>query len=157
MMSRLFLLIAVSALAGAESLKDCRSVFLQRMPESLDEFIGVELHKWGALRVVAEQEKADCVARFGRVDSRTEVKSTGSALVPSSTSVETESVPQALPEASAGIAGTRKSAAISLVHRKSSEVVWADSKADGWSWSGGSRSLARKLVEQMRRDFSKLR
>jgi hypothetical protein len=55
------------------------------MPEALDEFIGVEL-RWGAIKVVTAEDKADCVAAFGRQATRTELKTSGSSLVPADAS-----------------------------------------------------------------------
>jgi hypothetical protein len=147
-------LALAAGLAAGQSIKDCKSVYLRPMPESLDEFAAVELLKWGAIKVVTVEDKADCVASFGRQASRTAVRSTGSTMVPSDTSVDKEAVRADLPGSSSGIAGDRKAAAMSLTHRASSTIVWADSKADGWSWNGGVRPLAKKLVDQMKKDWS---
>jgi len=125
------------------------------MPESLDEFVRVELLKWGAMKVVSSEDKADCTASFGRQASRAQLKTSGTAVIPADASVEAETVRDELPAASAAFIGTRKAAALTLVHKQSSVAVWADSKADGWSWTGGARTLARKLVDQLRRDYAK--
>jgi hypothetical protein len=105
--------------------------------------------------VVTDETKADCVGTFGKLASRTDLKCGGSSIVPREASAETETVRPELPTASAGMAGQRKSAAITLTHRQTSTVVWADSKADGWSWNGGAKALAKKLVKQLKKDYAK--
>jgi len=158
MKSRFLLLPSfLAGLLSAQTVKDCRTVYLTPMPESLDEFIAVELHRGGPLKVVASEAKADCVASFGRLGTRTAVRTSGSHLVPSTATAETETVRTELPAARTFFNEGGKSAAISLVHRESSTVVWADSKADGWSFSGGAKSLAQKLVEQLKKDFDRVR
>jgi hypothetical protein len=149
------LLCLAAGVLSAQTVKECRTVYLAPMPEALDEFVAVELHRWGAMKVVTEETKADCVATFGRLASRTDLKSKGSTVVPAEASAESETVRPDLPMSSSGFAGQRKSAAITVTHRDSSVVVWADSKADGWSWSGGSKALAKKLVDQLKKDFGK--
>lgn len=51
--------------------------------------------------------------------------------------------------------GHSKNAALELVHKESTIVVWADSKTDTWSMAGGPKTLARKLVDQLKRDYQK--
>ena len=49
-----------------------------------------------------------------------------------------------------------KSAALEIVQRESSVVVWADSKGQDQFLSGGSaKGLAQKLVDQLRKDYQK--
>src|SRR3990170_7074958 len=111
------------------------------MPEVMDRFVSAELVKWGVIKVVVVAEKADCLASFGRPSSKVKVDSSGSAVVPTETSVEAEKGDQRLP--SYGLQG--KSAALEIVHRESSVVVWADSKGQDLVFSGGSaKGLAQK-------------
>jgi len=139
-------------ICAAQSLQDCKTVFIQPMPESMDRFVSAELVKWGVIKVVAVEEKADCVASFGRQTSKVEVKSSGSAVVPTETSVEAEKGDQRLPDY--GVHG--KSAALEIVQRESSVVVWADSKGQDQFLSGGSaKGLAQKLVDQLKKDYQK--
>ncbi len=124
------------------------------MPESMDRFVSAELVKWGAIKVVTVQEKADCVASFGRPSTNVEVKSSGTAVVPTETTVKAEKANEKLPSSFTGLAYS-KNAALEIVHRESSVVVWADSKTDTWSWAGGPKTLARKLVDQLKKDYGK--
>src|ERR1017187_7699242 len=80
---------------GAQSLKDCKTVFVQPMPESLDRFVSGELVKWGVVLVVTVEDKADCVASFGRQASKLRVKSSGSAAVPKEADVTVEEIGRA--------------------------------------------------------------
>lgn len=125
-------------------------VFIQPMPESMDRFVSAELLKWGVMKVVTLEEKADCIASFGRQASKIDVKSTGSAVVPTETIVKTEKASERLPDD-----GHNKNAALEFVHRESSVVLWADAKTDTWSMAGGPKTLARKLVDQLKRDYQK--
>ena len=68
---RILVLIALLAWScAAQSLNECRTVFVQPMPESLDQFLTAELSKWGVMKVVGTKEQADCVASFGQEASR---------------------------------------------------------------------------------------
>ena len=115
----------------------------------MDRFVAAELLKWGAIKVVTVEEKADCIASFGRQASKVEVKSSGSAVVPAETTVQAERASQKLPS-SGGWGG--KLAALEIVHRESSVVVWADAKG---TLDGGPNTLARKLVNQLKKDYQK--
>jgi hypothetical protein len=83
-------------------------------------------------------------------DTSVNVKSSGSAVVPADTSIKAEGANDELPSFR-GALGWGKTAALEMVDRKSSVVVWADSQSD----YGGARNLARKLVDQLKKDFSK--
>jgi hypothetical protein len=132
---------------GAQSLKGCRTVYVQPMPESLDRFVSAELVNWGAIKVVTVEDKADCVAAFGRQASKLQVKSTGSANVPKEASVTAEDATDKLPISYYYAA----SAALELVHRDSSVVVWASAKSS----YRGPMALARQLVDQLKKDYQK--
>ena len=153
-MVRALLLILTVGSCGAQSLKDCRLVFVQPMPEAMDRFVSAELLKWGLVKVVTVEEKADCSASFGRQTSRVEVKSSGSAIIPTETTVNSERASEKLPDSVSSF-GYSKNAALEIVHRESTIVVWADSKTDTWSMAGGPKTLARKLVDQLRKDYQK--
>lgn len=73
-MLRGLLLVLVAGACEAQSLKDCRLVFVQPMPEAMDRFVSAELLKWGAMKVVTAEEKADCFASFGRQATKVEVR-----------------------------------------------------------------------------------
>jgi len=137
-------------LCSGQSLKDCRTIFIQPMPESLDAFVSAEIVKWGVLKVLSVEEKADCVASFARQASKTEIKSTGSSVVPTETSVRAETASQKLPRG-----GNYSEAAMNIIHRESSVVVWGDSASNKWSVGSGPQRLARKLVEQLKKDYLK--
>jgi len=156
MLSRLIPLVLVSVLACyGQTLKQCRSVYIEPMAESLDRFVSAELVKWGEMKVVTLETKADCVLRFPRPSSRTQVESSGSLIVPQKARVESQSASEELPSARPGLRGADgKMAALELVHRESSSVVWAESRANVFT-SGGAKELARKLVKQLRKDFEK--
>ncbi len=149
-----FLLLFTSAIAHGQLLTDCKTVYIQPMPESMDRFVSAELLKWGALKVVVLEEKADCIASFGRRAANVSVTSSGSAVVPAETRIKAESANERLPSSYTGLSYS-KNAALELVHRESSVVVWADSKTDTWSMAGGPKTLARKLVDQLKKDYSK--
>ena len=149
---RTIVLALFPCICFAQSLQDCKTVFIQPMPESMDRFVSAELVKWGVIKVTTVEEKADCVASFGRQASKVEVKSSGSAVVPTETSVKAEGGSQELP--SDGWGG--KAGALEFVHRGSSVVVWADSKRDEpFMGTGRPRVLARKLVDQLKKDYKK--
>ena len=114
---------------AAQSLKSCRTVFVRPMPGSLDSFVSAELVKWGAIKVVAAEDKADCVASFGQ-------QATGK-----------------LPEVSAvtGLGRNQSQAALEVIHRESSVVLWASAKSSGH----GPKSLAERLVAQLKKDYQK--
>ena len=153
-MLRAIPLFLVPCVCVAQSLSDCKTVFIQPMPESMDRFVSAELLKWGILKVVTKEEKADCIAAFGRTASKVEVKSTGSVVVPNETTVAVEKADEKLPSSFNGL-GNSKNAALDLIHRESSVVVWAASKTDTWSFAGGPKTLARKLVDQLKKDYQK--
>ena len=134
---------------GAQSLKDCKTVFVQPMPESLDRFISAELVKWGVVLVVTVEDKADCVASFGRQASKLRVKSSGSKTVPKEADVTAEDATDKLPTSLIGI----PQAALELVHRESSVVLWAGSKMS----PDGPISLARQLVDQLKKDYRRVK
>jgi hypothetical protein len=75
--------------------------------------------------------------------------------VPADASLEAQSVRGELPASNTWFSDGRKAAALTLIHRGSAEVVWGDSKADGWSWSAGAKALATKLVAQLKKDYAK--
>jgi hypothetical protein len=134
---------------GAQSLKDCRTVFVQPMPESLDRFVSAELVKWGVVLVVTVEDKADCVASFGRQASKLRVKSSGSVTVPKEVDVTAEDATDKLPTSVRGW----PQAAVELVHRESSVVLWAGSKMS----PDGPISLARQLVDQLKKDYRRVK
>ncbi len=138
----------------AQTLVDCRILFIEAMPESLDRFVSAELLKWGAIRVVVDEKKADCIVSFGRPSSTVKVKSSGSIVVPSEVDVKAERADSALP--SGGDDGSR-SGAIDIIHKESSTVVWAHSSTDSGFFQGGPPKLAKKLVGQLRKDYQKLK
>lgn len=152
----LLLAVAGTGLLGAQTLRECRTIYLQPMPESLDEFISVEMLKWGAMKVVTSDEKADCIARFGQNSTRTEIKSSGSEMLPANASVRQEYVPRRLPEAH-GVLGEHREAALMLIDQRTGGILWADAKTDSFAFNGGPRTLARRLVEQLKKDWGKKR
>ena len=143
------LLPMLPIVCGAQSLKDCKTVFVQPMPESLDRFVSAELVKWGAVLVVTVEDKADCVASFGRQASKLRVKSSGSVTVPKEADVTAEDATDKLPVS----AYNASQAALELVHRESSVVVWAGSKSS----RGGPMSLAQQLVDQLKKDYRRVK
>jgi hypothetical protein len=142
---RVTILLSVAGYCGAQSVKGCRTVFVQPMPESLDRFISAELVKWGAVKVVTVEDKADCVASFGRPASKLQMKSSGSA-TSKEASVSAENAADKLP-----VSFNASQAALELVHRDSSVVVWAGSKSS----YHGPLGLARDLVDQLKKDYQK--
>lgn len=146
---RTIFLVLFPCVCVAQSLRECKTVFIQPMPESMDRFVSAELVKWGGIKVVTVEEKADCIASFGRQASKAEVKSSGSAVVPEETTIKIERGNEELPST-----GWNKAAALEIVHRESSVVVWAASKTD-IGWTKGAKGLAKKLVGQLKKDYQK--
>src|SRR5919201_4188165 len=76
-MTKLILLSLLACICPAQSLKDCRTIFVQPMPESLDRFLSAGISKWGEIKVVPTKEQADCVASYGREASRISARLSG--------------------------------------------------------------------------------
>lgn len=120
----------------------------------MDRFIAAEVVKWGKIKVVTEEAKADCIGSFGRQVANVQVSSSGSAVVPQETSINTDTPAPTLPSTRWGLT-TARTVAVELVHRQSTVIVWANSQSDNWSWSKGPQVLARKLVAQLKKDYEK--
>lgn len=152
----LFLVAAAAFSCEAQTLRDCKTVYLEPMPEFLDQFVSAELFKWGTFKVIKVKDKADCLLSFERPTSRAEVKSTGSAVIPKETVLKGVDPDEGLPTSDSG-----KVAALELVHRASSTVVWADSQKGGGHWltgvAKGPETLARKLIDQLKKDYQKMK
>jgi hypothetical protein len=133
---------------GAQSLKSCKTIFIQPMPESLDRFVSAEVVKWGVMKVVTVEERADCLASFGRQASRVQVKSSGSVTVPKEANVSAEDATDKLP---VSMMSGASQAALEIVQRESSVVVWAGSKSS----RHGPMSLAKQLVDELKKDYQK--
>lgn len=142
----------LSCACGAQSLRGCKTIFVKPMPESLDGFVASEIVKWGAMKVVTAQEKADCIATFGNQASKIQVKSSGSLSVPKDADVTAEDAANPLPSSTSYLTGKKTfQAALQLVHQESSVMLWANSQSS----SGGPISLARQLVDQLKKDYQK--
>src|SRR3989442_7240015 len=137
-----FLFILLAGACSAQSLKDCKTIFIQPMPESLDRFLSADISKWGVIKVVAAKAQADCVASYGREANRIVARLSGNTVPPENS----------LPSYFNGF-GYSTSAEIEIVHRASSFYVWSDSKTDGLSLASGPKTLARRLVSQLKRDY----
>jgi hypothetical protein len=124
------------------------------MPASLDSFISAELFQWGALKIVADEAKADCIAAFGK-GAGVDVRSSGSAVVPSGTTISAESPSSDLPEGYVGFGSRAQMAAVQIIHKKSSVLVWATAKSEGTFRTGGAKLLAKMIVGQLKKDFRK--
>jgi hypothetical protein len=129
---RLSILWTLPVLGTCQTLKDCKIVFLKPMPEGLDKFIQAEIVKWGGMKVSADESKSDWVMR----SSGTDLPSTFNNV---------------------------KHAAIELIHKESAIVLWAatgnDKKFsmlhDGGVVATGPGTLAKRLVDQLKKDFNK--
>lgn len=152
---KVFLLLAsLQAVTSAQTLLDCRSIAVESMPEAMDRFASAKLVQWGKVKVVRDPAKADCVLSFPRQQSRIDVKSSGSAVVPKETEVASESQAQQLPR-SRGLFSAAQ-ATFELVHRESSAIIWANSTSENEIWfEGGPKGLAEKLVGRLRKDYEK--
>jgi hypothetical protein len=142
------LFVSVPTVCGAQSLKGCKTVYVQPMPESLDRFVSAELVKWGAIKVVTVEDKADCVASFGHQSSKLQMKTSGSATVPKEANVTAEDATDKLPVSN--MSGASQ-AALEVVHREGSVVLWASSKSS----RHGPMSLAQQLIDQLKKDYQK--
>src|SRR5262249_22939724 len=147
---RLAPLFLVTASLSGQSLLDCRAVFIEPMPESMDRFVSARLVQWGQVKVVTVKEKADCVFSFQRPKTEVAVDSTGSPVVPKKTTVEAKAASGQLPEGSWG-----KVAALELVHQESGTVLWAHTATTTWSWSDDPGALAGKFVGRLKSDYQK--
>ena len=67
---------------SAQSLRNCKTIFIQPMPELLDQFLAAGVSKWGAIKVVETKEQADCVASYGREANRISERLGGNAAFP---------------------------------------------------------------------------
>lgn len=124
---KLALLFALTVVGlQAETLIDCKTVFVAPMPEGMDRFVSSALVKWGQLPVFTDPAKANCSLRLpaGR-----------------------------LPESDYGF-WTAKTAALEMIHVESSAVVWADATTDNWSAGGGAKALGEKLVGRLKKAYT---
>ena len=144
---KIVLFALLPGICAAQSLTSCKTIFIQPMPESLDRFLAHQLSKKRAIEVVATKEQADCVASYGREADRIWERLVGSGLVMSKVSAG-DTAAGALPSYFNGF-GYSTSAAIEIVHRESSFLVWSDSKTDSWSLTGGPKTLATRLVKEL--------
>jgi hypothetical protein len=46
-------------------------------------------------------------------------------------------------------------AAVQIIHKKSSVLVWATAKSEGTFRTGGAKLLAKMIVGQLKKDFRK--
>jgi hypothetical protein len=141
--------LLVAAPLTAQQMTDCSTVFVGPMPESLDAFITTELVRSGVMLVVKDQDKAKCLISFGRQQDEIEVTASGPSGDGKAT-VTRERATERLPD-SIGLFSKPKLAAIQLIHRESTAVVWASSKSDP---DRSVQRLARKLVGQLQKDLN---
>lgn len=153
-MKRASLLFLVSASLWSQALLDCRTVFVEPMPEAMDRFASVKLVQWGTMQVVKDASKADCILSFPRQQSRIDLKSSGSRTVPERAEVTAENAEQPIPSGDYGL-WSAKQAAFELVHRESSAIMWASSTSENWTWGSGPKALAEKLVGRLKKDCEK--
>lgn len=146
-MRTLLLNLLLLAPAMGQTITDCRTIFIRPMPEGLDRFVSAELVRWGEVKVLTDEDRADCVLAFSAPEARVSVRSSGSAIVPRDTEAEGSS---RLPRSYLG----HSQAALDLVHVASSTVVWAASKGNMWI-TESQRDLGRKLAKQLRKDYQK--
>jgi len=78
-LTKIVLFALMPFLCVAESMTDCKTLFIQPMPESLDQYFGAELAKSGIVNVVATKDQADCIASFGREAERIVARLRGGA------------------------------------------------------------------------------
>ncbi len=101
------------------------------MAESLDRFLSAELVSWGKIKVVAAEDRADCLLSSG----------SGGQL-----SREFNGF------------GYTKAGAVEIVHKPSTVVVWAGAASDSTAaFSGGPKFIAKKLVAKLRKDYDRQR
>lgn len=153
---RLVILFLFPALTlQGQSLYECKTIYIEPMPEFLDRFLSAEIVKLGKLRVVADEGRAECVLRFPRRVSRTTIQSTGGVVLPEEIDIRSEKGEEKLPSSRpADFWGDGKTAALDMVHTISGTVVWADSRANEWT-GGGAKELARKLAKQLLEDYQR--
>jgi len=146
---------AVSLVASAQPppLSSYKRIYVSPMPDGMDEFIVAELVKWGKVQVVTSAEKADAILTAGMEGKVGEVKSSGSAVVPTEMQTKEEKRKGGRSKQSLWDIHT---GAIKLVDPKTESVLWAASRSDTWRWwSGGTRTVAQKLCKQFRKDYEK--
>lgn len=116
----IFLFLSVCSLG--QTLRDCRLVYVEPMPENLDRFVSAEIVKWGGMRVVTAEDKATCIAAFGRQKTRIDIKSdSGSLNVPKGEAEVSEEIArQELPKGNLG-----RTAALEIVHRERGPLLQA--------------------------------
>ena len=141
-MTKLFLFALLPCICLSQSLKDCRTVFIQPMPESLDRFLAAEITKWGAMKVVKAKEQADCFMTYGREANRISARLSGNAVAP-----------EASLQTYFNGFGYTTTATIEVVDRQSSFFVWSDSKSDNLALVSGPKTLARRLVKELKSEY----
>jgi hypothetical protein len=129
------------AAQDATTLKNVRKIFLQKMPNDLDQYIEAEITKQlpGRLVVVLKQEDADAVLR-GTSDQKT---GTGAAITGRYLGLHDNAT-----------------GSISLVDRDETVVLWSAEAGDRSVWwgamaRGGQRKVADRLVHDLKKALEK--
>lgn len=149
---KISILLALAAGLHAQSMTVCKAVYVAPMPEALDGFVVAELVKWGGVTVVTDRTRADCELATPRQNTSVDVgiEKAGKGRL------EVQDGSERLPRGFNGLA-TYRAAAVSMTAIATGTVVWATTKTDAWSSSQGPHSVAKKLVDQLKKDYAAAR
>jgi len=137
------LIFGLATPVAAQSLKDVHRVFIDKMPNDLDQYIGAEITKQlsGRLTVVLIREDADAIMR-GTGNERT---GTGAAITGRYLGLHDNAT-----------------GSISLVDKDEKMILWSAEAGDrslmfGVMKRGGSRKVADRLVHDLKDALKKVR
>lgn len=126
--------LLVAALLPAQSLKEVRKIFVDKLPDNLDQFIRAESVKQKTLfSIVLEESQADAILTgVSESDKRIGTQITGRYL---------------------GLNDTA-SASLSLVSKDRKTLIWAGEAGDRsllfGAWTrGGARKVAKRIVDKL--------
>jgi hypothetical protein len=133
----LFLLFAASALAQTTSLSAIRKIYIDKMPNDLDQYLRAEFTKQfkGRIQVVLDQKDADAIlAGVSEEEKGTGAKITGRYL--------------GLHDVATG--------SVSLLDKDGKVVLWSEEAGDrslvlGAFKRGGERKVAERLVKKLQK------
>ena len=138
-MSKLFLVFLITAISlqAQASLRDIKSVFIEKMDNNLDQYIRAEFSKQfkGKVVVVLEKEVADAIlVGVSEEQKGTGAKVTGRYL--------------GLHDVASGT--------ISLLDKEGKKILWSDEAGDRNLWvgplaRGGQRKVADRLVHKLKK------
>jgi AcrR family transcriptional regulator len=146
------LLFATSLAAATPSA--CKSVIVESMPEEIEPLVSAGLARLG-IAVVGERDRADCVVVFA---SSMDVSAAPAVpVVAGSTEERFEMMIQQAAAAGGSPDRPVRVAALGLVHRASSEMVWSASATFDASRPPAPKVLVSGLLGRLDKDLRRVR